>query len=709
MMNKIEALLMTALVLLPASAALSQGPSPTKPREGETPCSFLTKSEAESILGRNVVNRSDSDNDCWFQQEGYVYGAGPNGKQVQLSINRSASAQPDTANSRRAQIAADQKMFTMTVREVADFADAAIWTWMSGPSAGTLYAFKGGTIEVVVRIAGMPEDAALQNAKKLAARPLGGSGKSGYAYAGAAPGGSTPARAGAGTAPAQVQSPASYSAAWMGQSRVIRGTVSRVSVDMSGIPRWLTIFFKESPDAAFVVCSPYPDMFQETVGDLYTLVGKTLEVTGQVEGSICAGKGKAASIRVVESKAYRVLGLQAQAVATAGGAPRPRPASHPGERRVGLDICNAGKVDFDAFVAKQGHVTSTHIAPRDCEHVYEESGAPPAYVGLAFADSHGQWGAPRRVGLLPYLFGSDNAPTGVWSKADQSVSVKRGTKDVSLPMRLLFSPARPVCTTTQPDSAVASLPWNATAFERNVAEIHDANSPPATTTCNSFDYTLNVVAYPDTREVSFEKKCFECPQSQTPPTSREQRAAEQQGIQTMSRISPLAGRIMGQAADQEEQQKLKESLEGPPEYRRMNWNEMNLALANVRQIGIPPEMPRYLIIRGTVSRVDVSPPQASEHWVNVYFRESPEQVKIPSENEPRYGAFNICTLNQEIFEDMFGPEFRSRMIGQTLEVEGEYQRDQCKGWKGSIRITLEHQVRKVTGIDPADAKGHSRQ
>jgi len=214
---------------------------------------------------------------------------------------------------------------------------------------------------------------------------------------------------------------------------------------------------------------------------------------------------------------------------------------------------------------------------------------------------------------------------------------------------------------------------------------------PAKTICDSFDYTLNAVAYPDTREVTFEKKCAECPQQQVSPG---QRASSQRVITTMSRISPLAGAIMGQEVAREDEQELKESLEGQKECRRMNWSEMNQALASVRPSGgRPEEMPQYLIIRGTVSRVDVSPPGASEHWVDVYFRESLEQASTSFATV--YGAFNICTSNAKIFEDMFGPDFRSSMIGQVLEIEGEYQRFYCKGWKGSIRVSLAHQVRKL--------------
>lgn len=650
--------------------------------QGKKPCDFITKSDAESILGLTVQVRQDNAYQCQFVEPNFTGALPPRNKQVSLSVWYSATPNANDYAERRKNIA-DHKAASDLVKDVPGFADAAIWKWTPG-GGGTLIAFKGGAIQTEVTISGIPEDAALQNAKTLAAKPLGGSGGSGYAYTGA-PGSSTNV-----STAAPVQSPASYAAAWMGQSQVVRGTVSRVSVDFNGSPKWLTIFFKESPDAAFVVCSPYPDMFREKVGELYALVGKTLEVTGQVERSMCAGK--AASIRVVDSKHYQVPDVAASAPASVSVSPRRQ-----GDvARVGLDICNGGKADLDAFVlVKQRGLASTHIAPRECAHVYEESGAP-AYIGFAFADSHGQWGAARRLDLLPNYSGSDNAPTKVWSNADQSVSVKRGTRDVSLPLQLLFNPPSAVCSTY---SATANLPYGATDAQRSAAAMQ-----PVTTSCNSFDYTLNVVAYPDTRELAFEKKCFECPHA---PVSREQRAAKQQAIGMMSRISPLAGGIIGQAAAQEEEQELKESLEGPPDYRHMNWNEMNAALAKVPPAkGRPSEMPQYLVIRGTVSRVDVSPPGASVHWVDVYFRESAEERS--NAFETFYGAFNTCTSSSDIFEEMFGPNFRTNMIGQVLEIEGEYQRYYCKGWRGSIRVTLAHQVHKVAETNPVDIKSQPR-
>jgi hypothetical protein len=103
------------------------------------------------------------------------------------------------------------------------------------------------------------------------------------------------------------QSPAAYDPQWMGQNVAIVGTVSRVEVDPNGLPQWVTIYFKESPDATFVVCSPYPDLFQERVGlNLSAMVGKRLEAAGQVESPYCGGTAPKGSIRVVESKQWQL-------------------------------------------------------------------------------------------------------------------------------------------------------------------------------------------------------------------------------------------------------------------------------------------------------------------------------------------------------------------------------------------------------------------
>src|ERR1700704_4835401 len=71
---------------------------------------------------------------------------------------------------------------------------------------------------------------------------------------------------------------------------------------------------------------------------------------------------------------------------------------------VSLSVCNAGKVDIDVFLSQPGKVSSSHIGSADCAKVAETKGSmPPAYVGFAFVDSQKQWGAARRLELLPDL------------------------------------------------------------------------------------------------------------------------------------------------------------------------------------------------------------------------------------------------------------------------------------------------------------------
>jgi hypothetical protein len=390
---------------------------------------------------------------------------------------------------------------------------------------------------------------------------------------------------------------------------------------------------------------------------------------------------------------------------------------HAQQGSVTLRVCNAGKVAVDVFVAKGSPVASRHIVPATCARVYSENAGLPAYVGFGLVDSHGQWGTARRLDLLPD-FG-----IGVLTRADKNVSIRQGGKDVSTPMQLLFKPRNPICGEGV-RSATANLPWNATANQRADAERQDANSSRLgldRPSCETLGYVLNVLAYPDTREITFNNFCEPCEKKAEASITPEERAAQQQRsnavnqeITNLKATGPLAALVMGnveklgkQQAQEEEKEREEERRQQHPEtYTRMNWNEMSLALANVHgSEGRPPEVPQFLIIRGTVSRVDLSPPGASQHWVNVYFRESSEQASTVYETS--YGAFNICASNAGIFVDMFGPDFRSRMIGQVLEVQGEYQRNYCKGWKGSIRVTLARQVHSVgskSGKDqsPAD-------
>jgi hypothetical protein len=64
----------------------------------------------------------------------------------------------------------------------------------------------------------------------------------------------------------------------------VRGTVSRVEPP-SGPRQPARLYFKESPDNAFIACIPTPQIF-----NLQQYVGKHLEVRGRVSQSNCGGK-----------------------------------------------------------------------------------------------------------------------------------------------------------------------------------------------------------------------------------------------------------------------------------------------------------------------------------------------------------------------------------------------------------------------------------
>ena len=93
---------------------------------------------------------------------------------------------------------------------------------------------------------------------------------------------------------------------WYGKTMVISGTVSRVDVH-GQFPTWITVYLKESPDNAIVICSAAPDIFTGRFGRGYatSLVGRTIEVQGPVGGAMCDNRAKA-SIQITMSKELRI-------------------------------------------------------------------------------------------------------------------------------------------------------------------------------------------------------------------------------------------------------------------------------------------------------------------------------------------------------------------------------------------------------------------
>ena len=353
---------------------------------------------------------------------------------------------------------------------------------------------------------------------------------------------------------------------------------------------------------------------------------------------------------------------------------------------VTLTVCNTGTVDIDVFVSGTG----THIRPSTCVAVAKAAGATqPTNVGLAFTDSRGQWGAARRFDGVPYMGVKDvpagtkpamrmrgepvPSPVNVLSLATRSQTVQRGSASVSLPMQLLFQPRAPECVgtgTTVPDELRRTYVGRAV--------------------CEDLGYTLNVEAYPDSREIRLASA----------PVSG---AISTDGAFRVSAKTDL---------NWAEEEAARKAREAP---QPVNWSDLLSALSRMAarertSSGAPLRLPRDVVIRGTVSAVEIRqqpvdssfrswrPPTTQPFDANatipvaeINFRESPLAAGRP------YPEFNVCTERLDILTEQFGADFRTGMIGKVIEVRGiaNLPGTVCWGQLGEIQLFLARQVRQV--------------
>jgi hypothetical protein len=335
---------------------------------------------------------------------------------------------------------------------------------------------------------------------------------------------------------------------------------------------------------------------------------------------------------------------------------------------VTLTVCNTGTVDIDVFVS----ATGTHIRPATCVDVAKAAGATqPTYVGLAFTDSRGQWGVARRFDGVPYMGGSN-----VLSRATRSQSVQRGNASVSLPLQLLFQPRVPACVGT------------GTTIPDELRRLYVGR-----TVCEDLGYTLNVEAYPDTREIRLA----------SPPVS---------GAMSTDGAFRISAKTDVNWAEEEAARKAREAP------APVDWSDLSSVLSRMAgrerlSSGEPLRLPNYVVIRGTVSGVEIRqqpvsssfrswrppPPQpfdatATIPVAEINFRESPLAAGRP------YPEFNVCTEQLDILTEQFGADFRSGMIGKVIEVRGiaNLPGTVCWGQLGEIQLFLARQVRQVPSV-----------
>jgi hypothetical protein len=147
------------------------------------PCGVITKAEAESLVGGPLIGPQLSPQRtlCKYYEAGY--GESPSRiKLVTIGVWVDDRPDDEAVNTRRLAVMRDSSLLPLAVKELAEPGDAAIWVW-AGNRLGALYAFRGGTTQVAVKISGTTQAAALAAAKRFAIRALGGAGRSTFLYA----------------------------------------------------------------------------------------------------------------------------------------------------------------------------------------------------------------------------------------------------------------------------------------------------------------------------------------------------------------------------------------------------------------------------------------------------------------------------------------------------------------------------------------------
>ena len=133
-----------------------------------------------------------------------------------------------------------------------------------------------------------------------------------------------------------------------------------------------------------------------------------------------------------------------------------------------LTICNAGKVDLDAYLIRPGSALTTHVASAKCAVLEKVEGpAKPGTIGFGFTDTKGQWGGVRRTEVWPDSINSAFEPT------KQTLTVKHGAANASIAGLVSYTSAAPYCAQTQSTTAPRA-PATTTAGRIADAKLHNA-------------------------------------------------------------------------------------------------------------------------------------------------------------------------------------------------------------------------------------------
>jgi hypothetical protein len=372
------------------------------------------------------------------------------------------------------------------------------------------------------------------------------------------------------------------------------------------------------------------------------------------------------------------------------------------EPSVTLTICNAGKVDLDAYLVRPGSTLTSHIAPAKCGVLEKVDGpAKPGTIAFGFADTKGQWAGVRRTDVWP------DGIDSVFHAVNQTLTVKHGAANASIAGLVSYTSATPYCAPA--GEGTMSVPTPQYPGQR-VAPIPAAGFDPSKgpLVCHDMSYSLTVIPFADSHELAFDTHCYPCESPEDRAALENLTASDLFGpiANLPDRGGPIGRGILnlGQSSldqDKAERARRDQIAKGP---YLMNWKDLSSFITSAFGMQGPLMTNRHILLRGTVSRVELPKPGAEIPYVHVYFKEAGTMEK-PVANLPgdyfinKYigtdQTFSVCATDAGVYRDTFGADFVTAMVGKSVEIEGEVNSGTC-GTAAGIRMDLARQLKQVT-------------
>jgi hypothetical protein len=373
---------------------------------------------------------------------------------------------------------------------------------------------------------------------------------------------------------------------------------------------------------------------------------------------------------------------------------------------VTLNICNAGTVEIDVFTQLETRPTrSSTIKPSACGAVATagEDGMQ-AYLGLAFTDSRGQWGAPQRFESLPNM-GVRPIPLAVGvaaalrgqvipaqpkivSAADKEATVRHAGVFSVVPMQLFFRPAFPTCRSVPTGRSTSSFVGGR---EETTSEYEKV--------CENYSYTLIVEPHTDSHEASLGSlpvgggfKDARQPRSgeieKTTQIDWAHIAADKKrrdapaSLNLARQVRPVGSAPLGPPATASPPRE-QTSTQNPAPPTSVAPAPLAAGVQSVAAFQ-PSWIGKQMKVIGTVSRF-VQRNVKGEKYVYLYFKERPDSTVV------------ACSRDDNWLLGVLGVDDFKSVVGTTIEFSGDIVNGTCTVQGAGLWIWERHQARIIGG------------